>query len=296
MKSKEKRLLIVKNFVIRIISELNNFTLQDKMKKRGKHTPFALKNDIITDNDGTIFIKVGGSPKCLPLLEYAPDNGIITSYSLSDMTLKEHKQYILNKLNEYLEQIKYNLFDINYEIINVDIFRDGIFKLNNDDLHKYNYTTIYLVNIVPLVPALIYNDINKSIKIANSYIIAIGKNKNNEKIINIMFAYNHKIYATPTHELINEYNNSDRINNIDINILKKIIYNYALMNMIPFHGFEVEHIDQNIKLMNINNILLPPIYPFDNWETSIGNNVIETVESGFNHNKKIIDIFRYFAK
>lgn len=252
----------LKNETDRIINLLEKNKIQSKTSKIRKHCSLStsvFKNYHIEDNKIFIHHQTTDNKYSFYLLKN--DNNRIYSYSLSDMNIEQHKDYIIEQLNIYLNRI--NCFDYIPKIIKKYNTNDETFLKINGDLSNCNYEEIYIINILPPTISILSSN-----KICNSYIVTYSK----QKIVNIFYCYDYH-FNIP---LINNFN-KDKV--VTYDNLSNVILNYMAFQISDTWTFG------NVKY-KINYIE----EPFNFRVPLILNSIsISTQNYGMIQNKNILD-------
>jgi hypothetical protein len=174
----------------------HNLNLTGKRKNKSKkHTPLTptnnirYKESILTDDK--LVLACGNSKPVDDYFNVLYDENDPLSYSLSERTLDEHKDYILTKLNEYVSRlIMLRDNTVYFGDKKEEVFHENLYFIDVTDKYITNigrqmYQVAYNLNIYP--PIAFIQERNKNIKIATSYVVAIDANNKN---LNIFFDSN----------------------------------------------------------------------------------------------------------
>lgn len=226
------------NDTIRVIKEIRELICQhnvnSKKEKHRRHTPLSPQNSIRYDTStlsDSLILQIGnGNPTEFFNVHY--NKKYPNSFSLSELTLDEHRNYIYKKLGEIIDYIKLLRDNTQYdkEPLYCNNFYKDVTTEFKDTHGRLMYSKAYKLNIFP--PFSFYQEATHPTMIATTYIIAID---NDDKNLNIFFS------GTKTFDVIHgrEHNLQEQIykfnlRNQNIPISPKIWIIYY--NLIGFFG------------------------------------------------------------
>lgn len=243
---------------------LETCDLNDKYIKLRKHYPFSLTDDILfNDIEKTKeYIQLKFSNNGInKYFENDYSNNDAHSFTFNEKTLEKHKNLLLSKVNEHIDNVTAIMssnehFENNF----INLIDTNKEYLDKTGRRMYDYAV--RVNVFPMFS---FCDVkNGCHKIAKYYVIA----KNLQNKLSIFFDYSQKFshmeYAPNCLEsLINKFNNKE--NNDIISKLYIIIRNMNILDSIGFGTFN------NVRFtMSVTEIDEIPTITFETGEQKFG--------------------------